>query len=103
MVRAGASKLIVAENSIEQAFGDVADLAAALAQMRLGSDMSVMHGQEAIHGLTEVMMTLAAARGQIIAVHKALDQVKTNMGCARMEGTGQTKPDNTGVTQLRAA
>lgn len=94
MVRRGTEKLFLAENSIEQAIRDVAGLASDLSDMRLNSSLSVMHGQDAFDGLASVMTILAKARGEIITVHKALDEVKTDIGCgARMDGIGVNKPN----------
>lgn len=81
MVRQGTQKLFVAEDSIEQAIRDVAGLASDLSDMRLSSNLSVTLGQDAFNGLASVMTTLTRARSEIIAVHKALDEVKTNIGC----------------------
>jgi len=101
MVRQGAQKLYTAENSIEQAIRDVAGLTSELSGMRLSSNLSVMHGQEAFDGLASVMAILTKARGEIISVHKALDDVKTDIGCgARLDGIAINKPAAKGEAEV---
>lgn len=82
MVLQGAKQLRVAENTIETAFCDVADLASQLGRMRLNANMSAVVGQDVIDELAQTMAILAQARGSIIKVHGHLNEVKNHMGCA---------------------
>lgn len=94
MVRQGTQKLIEAENSIEKALRDVAGLTCDLSDMRLNSNLSVMYGQSAFIELSGAMTMLTDARGKIVEVHKALNEIKTGIGCAnvRMDGVIYDKP-----------
>lgn len=97
MVREGTDLLFVAENAIEQAICDVSGLMNGLVKMRLTSNLSVMHGQAAIDGLAEITTYLTTSRSRIIEVHKALSEVKTNIGCdAVMIGNIVDKPPQNG-------
>lgn len=101
MVRRGTQRLFTAENSIEQALRDVAGLTSDLSDMRLSGNLSVMFGQNAVTALADIMTSLADARGQIINVHKALNEVKTGIGCGAMaDGTMVPKPPDTGDTKV---
>lgn len=96
MVRRGGAKLIVAENAIEAAIRDVAGLTCELSDMRLTSGLSALYGQDAMQGLGEAMTALTEARGRMIEVHKALDRVKTGIGCATVMDGPISKPGDTG-------
>ncbi len=93
MVRNGAEQLIVAENTIESAICEVAELVSKLGRMRMDSNLSAVIGQEAMDGLAETFASLSSARGAIVRVHGHLDTVKTQIGCGAMAvGTGDDKP-----------
>jgi hypothetical protein len=92
-VRQGAAQLKIAENALDKTLCEVATLSHALIQMRMETNLSAVIGQECVEGIANVYKTLASARGEMIALHKSLDAVKTQIGCRTVSvGTDGEKP-----------
>ena len=94
IVMRGAKLLVGAENAVDRALIDMANLASELGQMRLDAQLSGVLGQEALTELAKGYKFMTKARGAVLRVHHHLDGVKTQIGCGatKLEGMGEGKP-----------
>jgi hypothetical protein len=92
MVRAGAHQLVSAEDAVERAFCETAELASSLGRMRMDAKISMVIGQDAMNALMEAMTAMTTARAAMVRAHGHLDEVKTDIGCRTVAmGTGLSK------------
>jgi hypothetical protein len=97
------------EKAIDDAFGSMAALLAAVAQTRQDADWSFMVGQDAMNEIAAAMPEMTVVRDRIIAAHRRLDRWHKRLGVdISMLGGGDKPPgdqsiETADVRQLRAA
>lgn len=103
MVRANAQQLFVAEDAVDQALVEVSKLSHMLLESRRSSKLSAVVGQEAIDGLATLYHRLSQARGDVVDLHRTLDEIKTQIGARTvMTGgdNGKPPPPQTGQFEV---
>ncbi|ESQ74256.1 hypothetical protein [Asticcacaulis sp. AC402] len=101
MVRANAQQLFVAEDAVDQALVEVSKLSQMLLESRRTTKMSAVVGQEAIDGLATLYQRLSQARGDVVDLHRTLDDIKTQIGARTvMIGSDNGKPTPGGTGQF---
>jgi flagellin-like hook-associated protein FlgL len=73
-------QLNVAENGVDAAFAQVAKLAALLPKARQQAHVALEVGHEALEHAGDALQHILRARASMVATHKALATVKTDMG-----------------------
>lgn len=103
--RAIATPLHALEASFDTAIGQAGELMVALSSGRKRAKLSAVYGAEAFDALAETAARLFAGRAQAVALHRALDGVRADLGLpARAYGDETQKPDAlTGQTTGHAA
>lgn len=88
-----AAQLFAAEEAVDAAITQMAKLSAMMPEARLRVKVSASLGHEALKSASDALSSLINARGQIVSVHAALDQVKTDIGLRTYGiGAGFEKP-----------
>jgi hypothetical protein len=106
IVRANAAQLFLAEDAVDKALVEVAKLAQMLSDSRLQTKLSAVVGQDAIDGIATLYRRLSKARRDAVALHKLLDDVKTQIGARTvMVGgdNGKPPPPQTGRLIIEVA
>lgn len=103
--RAIATPLHALEASFDTAIGQAGELMVALSTGRRRAKLSAVYGSEAFDALAETAARLFAGRAQAVALHRALDGVRADLGLpARAYGDELHKPDDyTGAATGAAA
>jgi hypothetical protein len=103
--RAIAAPLHALEATFDTAIGQAGELMIALSNGRKRAHLSAVYGAEAFDALAETAARLFAGRAQAVALHRALDSVRADLGLpARAYGDESHKPDGyTGLTTGTAA
>jgi hypothetical protein len=92
--RAIATPLHALEASFDTAIGQAGELMVALSSGRKRAKLSAVYGAEAFDALAETAARLFAGRAQAVALHRALDGVRADLGLpARAYGDESQKPD----------
>jgi hypothetical protein len=92
--RAIATPLHALEASFDTAIGQAGELMVALSTGRKRAKLSAVYGAEAFDALAETAARLFAGRAQAVALHRALDGVRADLGLpARAYGDESHKPD----------
>jgi hypothetical protein len=79
-----ATQLFEAEAAIDAAIAATAKLTALMPEARANASISAVVGQEAMLQASQTLAALVAARQDIVNTHKALDEVKTDLGLRTM-------------------
>ncbi len=88
-----ADRLFAMERAIDAAIASGGELAMYMPQARLEARVAAEVGQEALAHATGAIMTLVQARGQIVAAHKELANVRSQLGLRELAvGGGGDKP-----------
>ena len=88
-----AAQLFAAEEAIDAAITQMARLSAIMPQARLKVKVSASLGHAALKHASDSLSSLIDAREQVVSVHAALDQVKTDIGLRTYGiGAGYEKP-----------
>jgi len=95
-----AAPLHALEATFDTAIGQAGELMIALSAGRKRAKLSAVYGAEAFDALAETAARLFAGRAQAVALHRALDGVRADLGLpARAYGDESQKPDGyTGLT-----
>ena len=103
--RAIATPLHALESTFDTAIGQAGELMIALSAGRKQARLSAIYGADAFDALAETAARLFAGRAQAVALHRALDGVRADLGLpARAYGDESHKPDDyTGATTGIAA
>jgi hypothetical protein len=92
--RAIATPLHALEATFDTAIGQAGELMVALSSGRKRAKLSAVYGAEAFDALAETAARLFAGRAQAVALHRALDGVRADLGLpARAYGDESQKPD----------
>ncbi|MDB5675494.1 MAG: hypothetical protein JWM65_2476 [Sphingomonas bacterium] len=92
--RAIATPLHALEATFDTAIGQAGELMVALSNGRKRAKLSAIYGAEAFDALAETAARLFAGRAQAVALHRALDGVRADLGLpARAYGDESQKPD----------
>ncbi|WP_447759835.1 hypothetical protein [Sphingopyxis panaciterrae] len=85
-----ATKLFAAEAAIDCAIVALGDLATAMPQAQAAAKLSSVVGSDAYNHLGAAVTALFEGRSRAVALHHALDEVKTGIGLRnfRVVGTG---------------
>jgi hypothetical protein len=75
-----AEQLFAAEQAIDAAIAATAKLSALMPEARTLANLSAVVGQAALGHAGDTLMSLIAARNEIVLTHHALDEVKTDIG-----------------------
>lgn len=89
-----AAPLHALEATFDTAIGQAGELMIALSAGRKRAKLSAVYGAEAFDALAETAARLFAGRAQAVALHRALDGVRADLGLpARAYGDESQKPD----------
>jgi flagellin-like hook-associated protein FlgL len=93
------NKLNVAENGVDAAFSQVAEFNALLPKARQQAHVALEVGQEALEHAGDALQHILRARASMVAAHKALATVKTDMGLDTVAFGGLGgKPEKSSLT-----
>lgn len=96
-------QLNAAEFGVDQAFTEVATFNALLPQARQKAHLAVEVGQEALEHAGDALQHVLRARAAMVAAHKALADVKTDMGLDTVSFGGLApKPKSARTSMLKA-
>lgn len=95
-----ASQLFVAENALDEAFSQIANLASLMPSARRRINASAALGHSAIGGVMQTLTMLGEARGHLLATHAALAKAQKRIGLEPVNfGAFVDKPtQNTGLS-----
>lgn len=75
-----ASQLFAAEAAIDTAIAEIAKLSSMMPEARIQAKVSACVGHDALQHASNSLLSLVEARTEIVSVHSALDQAKTDIG-----------------------
>jgi len=88
-----ASRLLAAEQAIDDAICKVADLAGYMPLARAQAKLSAVVGQNAIDQAAATLSALVEARGNLVSSHNHLAETRDQIGLQAMAmGSGDMKP-----------
>jgi hypothetical protein len=88
-----ASRLFATEKAVDEAICKMADLAGYMPIARADANLSAVVGQDAISHAAETLSALVGARGQLVATHNQLAEMRDQIGLQAMAmGSDGMKP-----------
>jgi hypothetical protein len=93
IVISGGEQLLQTEDAVDQALGEVGELISRLTRLRVGNNLSLAYGTDAMDAIVETTTLLNGARKAMSRAHTSLDVVRSQLGCKTVAiGNNQDKP-----------